>query len=103
MNQKTALLAALVLALSAGGVAIAAGGAGDDQPLNGTALERATAAALAHAGGGTVVETELGDDGAAYGVEIRLADGRQVEVELNGDFQVVGQEADDDSPGESDD
>lgn len=100
--MKMALLTALVLALSAGSVAIAAGG-GDDQPLNGTTLERATAAALAHTGGGTVVETELGDDGADYGVEIRLADGRQVEVELNRDFQVVGQEVNDDSPGESDD
>jgi uncharacterized membrane protein YkoI len=103
MNRKTALLTALVLALSAGGVAIAAGGGDDDRPLNGTMLERATAAALAHTGGGTVVETEHGDDGAAYGIEIRLADGRQVEVELNADFHVVGQEADDDSPGEGDD
>ena len=28
-------------------------------------------------GGGTVLETEAGDDGAAYGVEVRLPDGRQ--------------------------
>jgi uncharacterized membrane protein YkoI len=103
MNRKTALLTALVLALSAAGVAIAAGGGDDDQPLHGATLERATAAALAHTGGGAVLETEHGDDGAAYGVEIRLADGRQVEVELNDEFRVVGQEADDDSPGESDD
>ena len=39
--------------------------------------------------------TEVGDDGAAYGVEIRLPNGNEVEVHLNGDCQVTGQEADD--------
>jgi uncharacterized membrane protein YkoI len=74
----------------------------DDQPLTGTTLERATAAALAHTGGGTVTETEVGDDGAAYGVEVRLPDGRQVEVNLDANFKVIGQEADDDGPGDKD-
>jgi hypothetical protein len=58
-------------------------------------------AALAATGGGTVLETEAGDDGAAYGVEIRLADGRQVEVNLDQSFKVTGQEADEDKPGEA--
>ena len=39
--------------------------AASDAPLTGAALERATEAALAHTGGGTVTETEVGDDGAA--------------------------------------
>jgi hypothetical protein len=76
------------------GVAIATGG-GDDRPLAGSALEKATAAALQHTGGGSVIETEAGD-GAAYGVEIRLADGRVVEVGLDANFEVIGQESDDD-------
>ena len=38
--------------------------------------------ALEHTGGGTVTESEIGDDGAAYSVEVRLADGSQVEVNL---------------------
>ena len=38
----------------------------------------------------------MGDDGAAYGVEIRLDDGRQVEVNLDADYKVINQEADDD-------
>jgi hypothetical protein len=59
-------------------------------------------AALAATGGGTVLETEAGDDGAAFGVEIRLPDGRQVEVNLDESFKVVGQEADEDKPGEDD-
>jgi hypothetical protein len=49
-----------------------------------------------------VLETEAGDDGAAYGVEVRLADGRQVEVNLDESFRVVGQEPDEDRPGEDD-
>jgi len=60
------------------------------------------AAALEHTGGGTVVETEAGDDGAAYGVEIRLEDGRVVEVNLDQDFNVIGDEADDDGANDQD-
>ena len=88
---------ALAVALLGGGtgVAIARGG-GDDRPLTGSALEKATAAALQHTGGGTVLETEAGDGGAAYGVEIRLDDGRVVEVGLDANFEVIGQESDDD-------
>jgi len=80
-----------------------AGGGDDDRPITGSALDQATAAALEHTRGGTVTETEAGDDGAAYSVEIRLDDGSQVEVNLDESFNVIGQEADDDSPGESDD
>ena len=95
--------AAIAIAVTVGGsgIAVATGG-DDDQPLTGSALERASAAALAHTGGGTVTETEIGDDGAAYGVEVRLDDGRQVEVNLDEDFNVIGQEDDDDGPGDQD-
>src|SRR5688500_282907 len=105
MKRRLAILAAAVLVLGAvgAGIAIAGGVGGDDKPLTGTALERATDAALEHTGGGTVIETEVGDDGAAYGVEVRLDDGRVVEVELDGNFQVVGQENDDDKAGEEED
>ena len=105
MTRKIVVLAVLVLAVGAvsAGFAIAAGVGDDDQPLTGSSLERATAAALAHTGGGTVVETEVGDDGAAYGVEIRLDDGRQVEVNLDENFDVIGQENDDDGVNDRDD
>jgi hypothetical protein len=83
------------------GMSLAAAG-GDDQPLTGSTLERAVAAALAETGGGTVTETEVGDGGAAYSVEVRLADGRQVEVQLDRDFRVTGREADDDGRGDRD-
>jgi Peptidase propeptide and YPEB domain len=101
ISRKVVLIAALVLGIGAvsAGVAIAGGG-DNEQPLTGTTLERATAAALAHTGGGTVTETEAGDDGATYGVEVLLKDGSQVEVNLDESFQVVGQERDDDGAGE---
>jgi uncharacterized membrane protein YkoI len=104
MTRKLALIAALVLALAAvaAGIAIAAAGGDDDEPLTGSTLAKATAAALAHTGGGMVTETEVGDDGAAYGVEVRLDDGSQVEVELDENFDVIGQESDDDGAGEED-
>jgi len=92
--------AAVVLVGSAVGVSLASGaGDGDvdvDAPLTGSSLDQATAAALAHTGGGEVIETEVGDDGAAYGVEIRLPDGEVVEVALDESFHVIGQATDDD-------
>jgi hypothetical protein len=105
MRRKLVLIPAAVVALGAatGGIAVAAGaGGGDEKPLTGTTLAKATAAALAHTGGGTVVETELGDDGAAYGVEVRLADGSVVEVGLDEQFGVIGRETDDDGPNDRD-
>ena len=92
---------ALGLAIIGGGTGVGIAASGDDdRPLTGADLDKAVAAALAETGGGTVVETETGDDGAAYGVEIRLADGRVVEVNLNQNFQVIGQQNDDDGAGE---
>jgi uncharacterized membrane protein YkoI len=78
-------------------VAEAAGG-DDDRPISGEARDKCIAAALAEHPGGTVTETEADDDGATYEVEIRLEDGSQVEVNLNRNCQVIGQEADDDGP-----
>lgn len=94
----------LVIGVVAGGstAALTGSGNGDDPPLTGSTLDQATAAALAHTGGGTVIETEAGDDGAAYGVEIALDDGSVVEVNLDESFAVIGQELDDDGPNDED-
>ncbi len=105
MRRKFAAVAVAVVALGAlsGGIAIASGGRGDaDRPLTGSALETAKAAALKHTGGGTVVETEVGDDGAAYGVEVRRGDGTVVEVSLDESFAVLGAEGDADAAGARD-
>lgn len=106
MTRRLAVIIAAVVVLGAisAGIAIAAaGGGGDDTQLTGATLERATDAALRHTSGGAVVETEAGDDGAAYGVEIRRANGTVVEVNLDEDFNVIGQEVDEDTAGEEDD
>jgi hypothetical protein len=99
MDRRTKVIGGTTLALllvgGGAGIAIATSG-GEDRPLTGSALDRATAAALAETGGGTVLETEVGDDGAAYGVEVRLEDGSVVEVTLDADFRVTGSLADDD-------
>jgi uncharacterized membrane protein YkoI len=85
-----------------GGAAIAGAAGGDDddgsdRAIAGQALERASAAALAETGGGKVTETEVGDEESYYEVEVTLRDGRQVDVQLDRDFQVVGQSADHES------
>jgi uncharacterized membrane protein YkoI len=93
------IMAISVLTSTGGALATVAEAAGDDdRPISGEARDKCIAAALAEHPGGTVTETEVGDDGAAYEVEIRREDGSQVEVQLNGDCQVIGQEADDDGP-----
>jgi uncharacterized membrane protein YkoI len=101
MKRKLIAIAAVIVALGAvsAGIAIAAGG-DDDKPITGSALAKAKAAAIEHTGGGTVVETEVGDDGAAYGVEVRLDNGSQVEVNLDENFNVIGEETDDDGANE---
>ena len=94
---KVAIGATAVAAVIAGGtVAATAAGGESDPPLTGSTREQAIAAALAHVGGGTVLSTEVGDDGAAYGVEIRLGDGSSVDVKLDEGFHVVKAETDDD-------
>ena len=101
MRRRMIVIAAAATATAAlvvGGVAWAT--SGGEAQLAGVEKTKAVEAALAHVGGGTVLETEAGDDGAAYGVEIRLADGRVVEVALDERFAVIGEEADDDSGGE---
>jgi hypothetical protein len=99
----------LLLAIIAGGAGIGiAAGLGDDEeaPITGEALEQASAAALEYTGGGTVTETEVGDEEGYYEVEVTLDDGTQVDVHLDSAFRVLGQESDgsgDDEGGAGDD
>ena len=107
MDRRTKLgigCAAATVAIGAGSfLGIAAATGGDDEGLTGATRDRAIEAALAGAAGGRVLETEAGDDGAAYTVEVRRPDGSVVEVRLNGDFAVTGAVADDDGGGGEDD
>src|SRR5215203_1244614 len=101
MKKRTLIALLAVAALGAGGAAIAGAAAGGDddtgeadKAITGTALDRAGAAALDATGGGTVTETEVGDEESYYEVEVTRADGSQVDVQLDRGFHVVGQKAD---------
>jgi uncharacterized membrane protein YkoI len=104
--MKRLLIAlAAVAALGAGGATIAVAGGdddGSDRAISGSALDRASQAALAATGGGKVTETETGDEESYYEVEVTRADGSQVDVQLDREFQVVGQSADREDDGRDD-
>jgi uncharacterized membrane protein YkoI len=89
-----AIAAIAVLAVGGAAIAGAAGGGDDDateKAISGQALDRATAAALKETGGGKVTETEAGDEEGAYEVEVTRADGGQVDVHLDKEFNVINQ------------
>ena len=101
MNKRSKLLvvgaASVVLAAAGGGIALAGSGGGDDAeaPISGAALDRASAVALDHVGNGKVTDTEVGDEESLYEVEVTRDGGGEVDVQLDGDFKVVGQESED--------
>jgi uncharacterized membrane protein YkoI len=98
-NLKRGLIAAgVVAALGAGGAAVAGAAGGDDDatdtPISGSALDRASAVALRHTGGGRVTGTEVGDEEGYYEVEVTRADGSQVDVHLDRGFNVLDAKGD---------
>jgi hypothetical protein len=107
INLRTLVIAAAVVAMLlaplGAGIAYANGGDSEEQ-LTGPEAEKAKSAAIAAVGGGTVTEVER-DDGngtGAFEVEVTREDGSQLEVHLDGDYNVVGQEADEDGPNDND-
>jgi uncharacterized membrane protein YkoI len=102
-KSKAAIAAVVIVALAAGGAGIASAtgaGEGPDSAITGKALDQASAAALAEVGG-TVTGTEVGDEESYYEVEVTAADGSQTDVQLDRDFNVVGQKADSESPADT--
>jgi hypothetical protein len=97
-----------VIAVTAGAVAIVLSGAGlaqglgtdDNDPeetetaITGDALVQASAVALDYTGEGAVTGTEVGDEESYYEVEVTLDNGKQVDVQLDESFAVVGAVAD---------
>lgn len=62
----------------------------DDAPISDSEYAEVSAVALAAVGGGTVIELTRDDDpGKAWEVEIRLANGDEAEVELDGSLNVL--------------
>ena len=102
-TMKIAAAGAAIAGLAAGGAALATAGSGGDseQPIApGPDLQKAEAAALDHTGGGTVTDTEVGDEESLYEVEVTLDDGSQVDVQLDRQFNVVSSSADHEEPGD---
>ena len=102
-NRSKYLIGAAVVAAAAVIPTIAFAGASDDgRPgedaaevdvaITGIDLDKASAAALAHTGEGRVTGTEVGDEESYYEIEVTLEDGRQVDVQLDESFAVVGTE-----------
>jgi uncharacterized membrane protein YkoI len=92
---------AAVAALALGGAAIAGAagngggdGKGGDKAITGTALDKASSAALEATGGGKVTGTEVNDEESYYQVEVTRPDGTQVDVQLDRGFDVVGSKTD---------
>lgn len=113
-NGRRALAFGATLAIAAGGGTALAGAAstGDDDAddaaqeermerssediTDRAVIERATEAALAETGGGTVSAVEAADDGmTGYEVEVDSRDGTSTEVNLDRDFKVVSVAGDD--------
>ena len=104
-KKRTLVVVAAAAALAvAAGAGIAQAVSGSEEPVTGPSADRAAEAALAAAGGGSVLEIERQDDDGSgiYEVEVRREDGSQVEVHLDAQFQRVGTVADDDA-GEQED
>ena len=104
-NLKRILITATVLvAAGVGGTAAVQAGSGDDDVTTGPQAERAGAAAVKIAGGGTVASVERDAEGdRVWEVEVTQADGTAREVDLNAALQRVAAERDDSDSGEPDD
>ena len=97
MLRRKRLLLFTVVALFIAGTAVAIVVATDDKdetPITGDALSKASAAALQFTGGGTVTDSEMGDEEGYYEIEVTLNDGTEVDVHLDQNFRVIGSDAD---------
>jgi hypothetical protein len=98
LTRRYIIAGGAVLALAAGGVGAAtAFGGGDDgdEPATGPAADRAREAALALFPGGRANSVERdSEDRATWEVEVTRADGKTVDVRLDGGYGLVVVEGD---------
>ncbi|GIG20246.1 hypothetical protein Cch01nite_09700 [Cellulomonas chitinilytica] len=96
----TVVVTAAAATVLAGGAALASADDDPASPITGDALTHASEVALRSTGGGTVTGTEVGDEDSYYEVEVTLADGHQVDVQLDEQFAVVATTADHEGSGD---
>jgi len=106
--KKILITIAALAALALGGAALAGATpssvTGSDE-LTGSTLDRASKAALSETGGGKVTDSERDDDTGGYEVEVTKADGSEIDVQLDEQFQLLAtdqdrEDADDDDRGD---
>ena len=104
-NFKRILIAGVVLiAAGAGGAVAVQAGSGDDAVATGAQAERAGAAAVKIAGGGSATSVERDAEGKrVWEVEVAKPDGTTLEVDLDAALKRVAAEPDDTESGERDD
>jgi hypothetical protein len=106
MQKRTIIIAGTAgfAAVAIAGTAAASQFGGDDSegPITGDALVRASEVALDHTGEGRVTGTEVGDEDSYYEVEVTLDSGKQVDVQLDEEFNVVDTMDDIETPDDQD-
>ena len=96
-RKRVSMWAAGAVLVVIAGIGIAVATVTDnEQPIQGESLARASAAALEYTGGGTVTDSEVGDEEGYYEVEVTLADGREVDVHLDQNFRIINSTSDGD-------
>ena len=104
ISRRTKLgIGAAVVAIAAGGGAYAYAGAGEEGQVTGPEADRASAAALAHLGGGKANEVERDDEKTTtWEVEVTKG-GKTIEVSLDANYKVVGVESENENEDENED
>jgi len=96
VNAKKMIIGAAValMLLVGAGVAYASGSGGDSSgQAAGTNLDKAKSVALEQVNG-QVTGSEVGDEEGAYQIEVTKADGTQVDVNIDKNFNVMNAQAD---------
>ena len=97
--MKKTLIVIGAAAVLGGGAAIATAAGSDedanekDVAITGSALDKASQAALDHTGGGKVTGTEVDDEEGKYEIEVTKG-GNSTDVHLDQRFNVIGDQAD---------
>lgn len=64
----------------------------EDVPITGSSLEKASKKALEYIGEGKVTDSEIGDEEGYYEIEITLNNGKEVDVHLDENFNILSVE-----------
>ncbi len=103
MKKRTVITgigAAVLIAGSVGGVAVATGGDDGEGTVSGPQADDATQAALALTNGGTANSVERdSENGATWEVEVTKPDGKTVDVRLDQAYKLVVIEGDSEASG----